>query len=164
MSLSNLTITKQLYHTLVSKPNIKQNSCYLLQFDGGTQPNPGEASGGAIIYSPTKKMLYETGEYIDFATNNIAEYKGLIIGLKLALEKGFTNILVEGDSQLIISQVIGKYKVKNDKLKIYHKEVVDLVSKFDYVAIRHIYRDFNKEADRITNETIFNKKSYVLEY
>jgi hypothetical protein len=105
------------YTIIRGKSTVKESECYLLQFDGLAQPNPGEATGGAIIYSPDRDPLYETGEYIKFATNNIAEYMGLIIGLRLALEKGFTKLLVEGDSQLIIFQTQGKWKVTNDNLK-----------------------------------------------
>ena len=152
------------YSIIQGKSTVKNNECYLLQFDGLSQPNPGEASGGAIIYSPNRDPLYETGEYIKFATNNVAEYTGLIIGLRLALEKGFTKLLVEGDSQLIIFQTQGKWKVKNENLQKYNKEACMLVSQFEYIAIRHIYRKFNKEADRITNETVKSKETCVIEY
>ena len=96
------------YSIIKGASSVKESECYLLQFDGLAQPNPGEASGGAILYSPSREPVYETGEYIKFATNNAAEYTGLIIGLRLALEKGFTKLLVEGDSQLIIFQSQGK--------------------------------------------------------
>ena len=152
------------YYIIRGNSTVKESKCYLLQFDGLAQPNPGEASGGSIIYSPNRDPLYETGKYIKYATNNIAEYTGLIIGLRLALEKGFTNLLVEGDSQLIIFQTQGKYKVKNDTLKKYNKDVCHLVSQFDFLAIRHIRREFNHEADRITNETVKSKESLVIEY
>lgn len=160
--MSNITETG--YAIIRGNPTIKESECYLLQFDGLAQPNPGEASGGAILYSPSREPLYETGEYIPFATNNVAEYTGLIIGLRLALERGFTKLLVEGDSQLIIFQTQGKWKVTNEHLRKYNKEVCDLVSHFEFIAIRHIPRKFNKEADRITNETVKSKDTFVTEY
>ncbi len=152
------------YSIVKGDQNMNENDCYLLQFDGLAEPNPGKASGGAILYSQNKDPLYEIGEYIEFATNNVAEYMGLIIGLRLALEKGFTKLLVEGDSQLVIFQTQGKWKVKNENLKIYNKEARELVSQFEFIALRHIRRDFNKEADRITNEVVKSKESFVIEY
>lgn len=152
------------YYIVRGNKIIKESECHLLQFDGKAEPNPGRASGGAILYSFHKEPLYETGEYIDFATNNIAEYTGLIIGLRLALEKGFTKLLVEGDSQLIIFQTQGKWKVKDENLKKYNNEICKLISYFDFVAIRHIPRSLNKEADRITNEVVKTKESFILEY
>ena len=156
--------TESGYSIVKGNPNVKESECYLLQFDGLAQPNPGEASGGAILYSQSKEPLYETGEYIKFSTNNVAEYTGLIIGLRLAIEKGFTKILVEGDSQLIIFQTQGKWKVKNENLQKYNKEARDLVSQFEFIALRHIRREFNKEADRITNEVVKSKENFILEY
>jgi hypothetical protein len=77
--------TESGYCIVKGKSTVKECECYLLQFDGLAEPNPGEASAGAILYSPTREPVYETGEYIEFATNNVAEYMGLIIGLRLAL-------------------------------------------------------------------------------
>ena len=156
--------TESGYSIIKGASSVKESDCYLLQFDGLAQPNPGEASSGAILYSPSREPVYETGEYIKFATNNAAEYTGLIIGLRLALEKDFTNLLVEGDSQLIIFQAQGKWKVKNENLKKYNKEVCNLVSQFEFIAMRHIRRELNKDADRITNEVVKSKETFVMEY
>lgn len=142
----------------------KEAECALMQFDGLAQPNPGEASAGAILYSSSGVALYETGEYIGHATNNAAEYMGLIIGLRLALDKGFTKLLVEGDSQLIIFQTQGKWKVKHEALQKYNNMVNELVSRFEFVAIRHVRRELNKEADRITNEVVKSKETFIAEY
>ena len=156
--------TESGYFILKGSHHIHENECYLLQFDGKAEPNPGRASGGAILYSQNKEPLYETGEYIEFATNNVAEYTGLIIGLRLALEMGFTKLLVEGDSQLVIFQIQGKWKVKNENIQKYNKEVRNLVSQFEFIACRHICREFNKEADRITNEVMDSRETFILEY
>ena len=156
--------TETWYSIIKGASSVKESECYLLQFDGLAQPNPGEASSGAILYSPSREPVYETGEYIKFATNNAAEYTGLIIGLRLALEKGFTKLLVEGDSQLIIFQAQGKWKVKNENLQKYNKEVCNLVSQFEFIAMRHIRRELNKDADRITNEVVKSKETFVMEY
>ena len=157
-------VTESGYTIIRGSAAIKENDCYLLQFDGLAQPNPGKGSAGAILYSQTRDPLYETGEYIEYATNNIAEYTGLIIGLRLALERGLTNLLVEGDSQLVIFQTQGKWQIKNDGLKSYHKEACDLISKFNFIASRHIRRELNKEADRITNEVVKTMENFIVEY
>ena len=166
MKINNISLkdTESGYSVVKGNQNVKESECYLLQFDGSAEPNPGEASGGAILYSQSKEPLYETGEYISFATNNMAEYRGLIIGLRLAIEKGFTKILVEGDSQLIILQTQGKWKVKNENLQKYNREARALVSQFEFIALRHIRREINKEADRITKEVVKSKETFILEY
>lgn len=167
MMANNIPVKKDTesgYYIIKGNSTIKESDCYLLQFDGLAEPNPGEASSGAILYSPSKEPLYETGEYIKFATNNTAEYIGLVIGLRLALDKGINKLLVEGDSQLVIFQIEGKYKVKNETLQNYYKEACNLISKFEFIAIRHIRRELNKEADRITNEVVKSKESFIIEY
>jgi ribonuclease HI len=89
----------------------------LLQFDGLSYPNPGISTSGAVLFDHNNKVIFEVGEYIGFATNNQAEYNGLIIGLQRALELNIKNILIEGDSKLIIYQSAGKWKVNNEDLK-----------------------------------------------
>jgi ribonuclease HI len=152
------------YLILKGVNTMEESNCYLLQFDGASKSNPGESSGGAVIYSLERNLLYETGEYIGSATNNIAEYTGLLIGLRLALEKEYKNILIEGDSQLVIQQVVGVWKVENNILKKLYREVQDILSKFNFVAIRHIRRELNTEADRVTNDVIHSKETYITEY
>lgn len=134
----------------------------LLQFDGLSFPNPGISTAGAVLFDRNQKVLFEVGEYIGHATNNQAEYTGLIIGLKRAVELGVTDILIEGDSLLVINQTIGKWKVNNEVLKYLNSEVKELLSKFNSIGIRHVYRDNNKYSDKITNDVLKSKKSYFL--
>jgi ribonuclease HI len=134
---------------------------YLLQFDGLSEPNPGTSTAGAVIFSPDKKPILETGEFMNFATNNQAEYTGLYIGLKAAIELGVKDILIEGDSQLIINQTQGKWKVKNEGMRILHKKVCDLLPNFNSIGIRHIYRVKNTYADKITNDVLASRKSFT---
>jgi len=137
-----------------------EEQCYLLQFDGLSEPNPGTSTGGAVLFSPERATVFEVGKFIDYGTNNQAEYTGLLIGLRAALEKGVREILIEGDSQLVIFQTEGKWKVRNDVLQVMNREARDLVSQFDFAAIRHIYRDKNQHADRITNEVLSRREGY----
>jgi ribonuclease HI len=144
---------------------------HLLQFDGLAAPNPGEATAGAVIYlqaqQQQKQTLIERGEYIGHATNNYAEYTALLIGLQAATEEGIKALLIEGDSQLVINQVCGTWKINNAELKDIHTKIKELIaSKFEYVAIRHVRREYNRAADKITNDVLVTKESFhtVYEY
>jgi len=86
-----------------------------------------------------------------------------LIGLKAAIEKGVKEILIEGDSQLVIFQTEGKWKVKNEALQVMNREAREMISHFDFAAIRHIYRDKNQHADRITNEVLLRGEGYYQE-
>jgi ribonuclease HI len=143
---------------------IKEKDCYLLQFDGLAAPNPGECTGGAVMYGPKGQSVFETGHYMKFGTNNQGEYIGLLIGLQSAVQTSglkIKNLLIEGDSMLVIKQVAGEWKVKDETLKIFYKEIQKLIKNFDYVAIRHVYRKDNVRADELTNETLGLKESFI---
>jgi ribonuclease HI len=148
-------------YSIIKGSNFEEEDCYLLQFDGLSNPNPGISTGGAVLFSPvSRKVVFERGEYIQYATNNQAEYTGLIIGLKSAIDNGIKQILIEGDSQIVIFQTEGKWKVKNENLKNLNNEVKKLLLQFDFVAVRHVYRDNNEYADKITNDVFESKQSY----
>ena len=148
--------------------NSTNEESYLLQFDGSAVPNPGRASGGAVLFSPRRGEIFEpdavkyieVGEYISHATNNIAEYTGLIIGLELALEVGVRNLIVEGDSMLVVQQVQGKWKVSAEPLKPYCARAKELLGKFDSVVVRHIRREKNSHADSLTNEVVAKRVGF----
>jgi len=155
------TKTKSDYLMIRGSEDPGEDKCYLLQFDGLSFPNPGISTGGAVMFSPSsRKVVFERGEFIEHATNNQAEYTGLIIGLNSAIDLGVKNLLIEGDSNLVILQTAGKWKVKNEALKDLNEEVRDLLPFFEFVAIRHVYRDKNVHADRITNDVLKSKKSF----
>jgi len=140
---------------------LPQEPCYLLQFDGLSIPNPGEATSGAVLFSPSGDVVFEAGEYMANGTNNTAEYTGLLIGVRLALEKGVRNLRIEGDSMLVIKQTLGQWKVANAALAEIHAKIRECLAKFDYVALRHVLRDKNAHADRITNDVFKTKISVV---
>jgi len=135
-------------------------TCNLLQFDGGAVPNPGMCGSGAVLFDISGRCLWEVGEYFNYGTNNEAEYRGLELGLTLALREGIRFIKIEGDSKLVISQIGGQWKVKAPGLLDVYKRVCLLISKFDTVACRHVYREFNTHADKITNELQLTKTSF----
>lgn len=152
------------YSIIKGASTFSHDRCHLLQFDGASNPNPGPSSAGAVIFTPSRKFQYEQGIYIPYASNNEAEYMGLITGLKAARDLSIRYLLIEGDSQLILYQVLGKYKVKEESLKGHWSTVQKLLQEnFEYVALRHIYREFNTHADDITKYVLKTKQAYIEE-
>jgi len=153
------------YTIIKGSPSTPEEACYLLQFDGLCEPNPGTATAGAVLYTPcsdgTRSILMERGEFMGPGTNNTAEYTGLLIGVKSAVDFGVKLLLIEGDSNLVVQQVSGNWKVANETLKPLHKEIRNLLQiHFDFVAIRHVYRDKNVRADAITNAVFKTRQSF----
>ena len=107
---------------------------YLLQFDGLASPNPGQATAGAVLFSPEGKVVFELAEYLGIQTNNYAEYMGLLIGLRLAKEKNIRHIKIEGDSNLVIQQVRGLWRVKEPRLKPLFETIMKLLQYWGQLA------------------------------
>ena len=152
------------FRTVKGNP-MPPEKCHLLQFDGASNPNPGPSSAGIVVFGPgQRKFLYERGVFLDHASNNEAEYKALELGLESAKELGIQNLVIEGDSQLVVEQTVGNYKMKSETLRPFYNRVQALLAKnFDYVAIRHIYRENNTYADDVTKYVLGTKKSYIEE-
>ena len=145
--------------------NVKiETERYIMRFDGLSKPNPGLSSAGCVIYSPDGTKVYEEGVYMGYATNNQAEYTGFITGIKAAINLGIRCLHVEGDSMIVVQQVKGVWKVGEPRLKILFNEAQVLMSEIPVLTIEHVYRKFNKEADRITNDVIQSKQSYILHF
>lgn len=122
--------------------------------DGASRSNPGEASCGFVIYQSDGTIMLEGGHYLGVRTNNEAEYCGLIFALRKALELGITKVSIRSDSELLVRQVHGVYKVKKDHLKRYKAEVDALIGRFAHFDMDHVERAANKEADRLANEVL----------
>ena len=122
--------------------------------DGGARGNPGPAAIGVVIRDPDGLIIDEHGERIGEATNNVAEYKALIRGIQRAGELGATELDLVGDSELVVRQVEGRYKVKKPGLKPLHAEAKQALSAFDTWSIRHVRREMNADADRLVNEVL----------
>lgn len=122
--------------------------------DGGARGNPGPAAIGVVIRDPEGLIIDEHGERIGEATNNVAEYRALIRGIQRAAELGATELELIGDSELVVRQVEGRYKVKKPGLKPLHAEAKEALSAFDTWSIRHVRREMNAEADRLVNEVL----------
>lgn len=122
--------------------------------DGGARGNPGPAAIGVIARDGDGEVLQEVGETIGAATNNVAEYKALLRGIELAAELGADEVDLIGDSELVVRQVEGKYKVKNAGIKPLHAEVKRALGDFDSWSLRHVRRAENADADRLVNEAL----------
>ena len=154
-------MNKKVFTLVHSRTVTPLKECYLMRFDGGAVPNPGTCGSGAVIFTPEGVKIWEVGHYIEYGTNNIAEYTGLEIGLALCIREGILNLKIEGDSKLVVNQVIGSWALNAEGLRQNNARVMALINKMNYVVIRHIYREFNSEADAITDELQGTRQSFV---
>jgi ribonuclease HI len=122
--------------------------------DGGARGNPGPAAVGVVVREPGGEVLEERGERIGRATNNVAEYRALLAGIELAAAHGASELELVGDSELVVRQVEGRYKVKDAAMKELHAEVKAALRPFERWSIRHVRREQNAEADRLVNEAL----------
>jgi ribonuclease HI len=122
-----------------------------LQFDGGSRGNPGPAGIGVVLRAADGTPLVTLGRYIGKATNNVAEYSALITGLEEARRLGARRIVIRGDSELIIKQMRGEYRVKHPDMKALYEQAQDLVGQFEAVTIEHNLRHKNELADKLAN-------------
>jgi ribonuclease HI len=122
--------------------------------DGGARGNPGPAAIGVVVRNEDGAIVEQMGETIGKQTNNVAEYRALIRGIELALAHGATEVELIGDSQLIVRQIEGRYKVKHAAMKDLHAEAKKLLANFDSWSIRDVRREQNADADRLVNEAL----------
>jgi ribonuclease HI len=126
--------------------------------DGGSRGNPGEAGIGVVIYDEKKEnILKEIGKYIGTETNNVAEYTALVVALKEACDMEAKRVKLFLDSELIVKQIKGEYRVKHEGLIPLYTKVVSLLKNFEYYEITHVRREYNKQADKLVNLAIDNK-------
>jgi ribonuclease HI len=125
-----------------------------LYTDGAARGNPGPAGAGAVIVSPAGQIVAKVGKYLGETTNNVAEYSGLIIGLKRAKAMGLRELEVLADSELLVRQLKGEYQVKADHLRPLYEEARTLLAGFPDVELRHIPREENQQADDMSNRAI----------
>ena len=126
----------------------------VVNVDGGARGNPGPAAIGVVVRDSDGEVLGEVGERIGEATNNVAEYRALLRGIELAAEHGATELELIGDSELVVRQVEGRYKVKNAGIKPLHAEVKGALQGIDSWSIRHVRRAENADADRLVNQAL----------
>ena len=123
-----------------------------LHTDGGARGNPGPAGIGVVLTDEQGNVLAERYEGIGSTTNNVAEYRALIAGLELALERGVTELEVALDSALVVAQVNGEWKIRNDRLRSLAVRARSLLGRFEKATIVHVKRELNADADRLANK------------
>lgn len=126
----------------------------VVNVDGGARGNPGPAAAAAVITSPDGELLLERGELLGVATNNVAEYHGLLLGLAAARELGATEVEVIGDSELVIKQLTGVYKVKHPDMRPLHAQALAALRGFERWSARAVPRAKNAAADALVNATL----------
>jgi ribonuclease HI len=122
--------------------------------DGGARGNPGPAAIGVVVRNDDGAVVEAVGETIGRQTNNVAEYQALLRGIELAAAHGATEVELIGDSELVVRQIEGRYKVKNAAMKGLHAEAKALLAKFDNWSIRHVKRAQNADADALVNQAL----------
>ena len=122
-----------------------------LEFDGGSRGNPGPAGIGIVVRDADRTPLVTLGRYIGRATNNVAEYRALITALEEAKKLGAQKIVIRGDSELIIKQMNGQYRVKHPDMKVLYDEAQELLAQFQQSKIEHNLRHKNELADKLAN-------------
>ncbi len=126
----------------------------VVHVDGGARGNPGPAAAAAVVSSPDGEVLDEAAVTIGRATNNVAEYRGLLLGLERAQALGATEVEVVNDSELIAHQVTGRYKVKHPDMKPLHAEALAALGGFERWSIRPVPRAQNADADALVNQAL----------
>ena len=125
-----------------------------VEIDGAARGNPGPAAYGVVFRRQDGRVIERLHEPIGEATNNVAEYRGLLAALEFAAKKKFRCLRVYSDSELMVRQIQGTYKVKSAALKPYYERAKALIRKFDRFEIRHVPRERNREADRLANRAL----------
>jgi len=143
----------------IKTPNIQVTSNriqlpiqYTLFFDGCSKGNPGPAGAGAVLYQGNTEIWAKSIFVGNNSTNNVAEYTGLIIGLHQAVNKNIKELVVKGDSMLVIKQMKGEYKVSSKDMQRLYENAKSFEKSFDKIVYEHVYREHNKRADQLSNE------------
>jgi ribonuclease HI len=130
---------------------VRRGSLYC---DGASRGNPGPAGAGVLLLDDRGMVIVELSRFLDTATNNQAEYQALIRGLKAAADFGLNRVQIFLDSELVVKQVLGKYRVRHPRLQPLFREALSRLQHFDDYDIVHVGREYNQEADRLANEAI----------
>ena len=126
----------------------------VVHVDGGARGNPGPAAVAAVVTTPDGDLLSEEGSYIGEATNNVAEYQAVLLGLRLARDLGAREVDVVNDSELVARQINGVYKVKHAGLRPLFLETMKALRAFDRWSVRNVRRESNERADELVNRTL----------
>jgi ribonuclease HI len=137
-----------------AEPERKAIAAYQANVDGGSRGNPGPAAYGVVVRDPRGEIVTRLKKYIGKNTNNVAEYFGLIAALDYAQNHGIRALRIESDSELMVKQMGGQYKVKSEELKPLFERAKKMSQTFESFRISHVYREQNKEADALVNQAL----------
>lgn len=126
----------------------------IANIDGGARGNPGPAAYGVVVRNEKGEVLAELSEYLGLQTNNYAEYSGLLAALDYAVGQKYPSMKIFSDSELLVRQMQGRYKVNNSTLQELFARAKSLVRKLEFFEIEHVLRERNKEADRLVNQVL----------
>jgi len=141
--------------SLFEKPALPPGAAAIkANIDGGARGNPGPAACGVVIRNAKGEVLAELGEYLGLQTNNFAEYSGLLIALEYAIEEKHPSLKVLSDSELLVRQMQGRYKVKSPGLIELYERAQTMVRKLQHFSIEHVLREYNRDADRLVNKVL----------
>ncbi|KAL4556164.1 hypothetical protein LXL04_038807 [Taraxacum kok-saghyz] len=152
--------SERIFHEALGSQNA--GAC-ILEFDGACKGNPGQSGAGAVLRSVDGSLFCRLREGLGVTTNNVAEYRAMILGLRYALSKGFTTIHVVGDSKLVCMQIQGLWKVRNENIMKWYQEAKRLKDEFLVFEINHVLRSFNLDADAQANLAVVLEVGQVQE-
>jgi ribonuclease HI len=130
-----------------------------VHIDGGSRGNPGDAGFGVYVQDAEGREVAGLYGYLGIATNNVAEYQGLLHGLRFALEQGARRVRVFSDSELVVKQIAGAYRVKHPGIVPLYEEARALLRRFESATLSHVPREQNRDADRLVNRALDEKAS-----
>lgn len=136
------------------KPHPVHRGAYTVNVDGASRGNPGEAGAGVVIKDPKGHVVKKLKKYLGRTTNNVAEYNAILIALESARDLGLNSVRILADSELMVKQLNGVYRVKSADLKPLYDRAVELIRSFKDCKVAHVYREENSEADAMANEAI----------
>lgn len=134
-----------------------------LHVDGGSRGNPGPAAAGVVVTREDGTPLLQAGYYLGVATNNVAEYEGLLRALRVALDHGASAVQIVSDSQLLVRQLKGEYRVRSADLRPLYEQAQDLLKQVRHWRTRHVAREHNRQADRLVNQALDARRDVVLD-
>jgi probable phosphoglycerate mutase len=134
----------------------------IAHIDGGSRGNPGPAAYGAVLKTADGQTVTAFGKFIGESTNNFAEYQGLLAALEFALGHGYPRLRVLTDSELMARQISGRYKVRSPDLKPLYDKARSMIARFESFSIQHVYREHNREADKLANQAMDNAERGIV--
>jgi probable phosphoglycerate mutase len=134
----------------------------IAHIDGGSRGNPGPAAYGVVLKTADGQTVTAFGKFIGESTNNFAEYQGLLAALEFALGHGYPRLRVLTDSELMARQISGRYKVRSPDLKPLYDNARSMIARFESFSIQHVYREHNREADKLANQAMDNAERGIV--